>query len=73
MDADDRGCVDSPPRLFFPERGDSVDEAKAICRRCPYIEPCLQYALVNVERHGVWGGKSERERRQLRRIRKAAA
>ena len=71
MDADDRGCADSPPRLFFPPRGTSADEAKAICRQCPYMRPCLEYAIVNVERFGIWGGKSERERRRMRRQQRA--
>jgi WhiB family redox-sensing transcriptional regulator len=28
---------------------------------------CLEYALANDERFGIWGGLSERERRRLRR------
>jgi len=33
------------------------------------ISECLDYALVNFERCGIWGGTSERERRRLRRRR----
>ena len=30
---------------------------------------CLEYALDNGEKFGIWGGLSERERRRLRRQR----
>jgi WhiB family redox-sensing transcriptional regulator len=32
-------------------------------------EDCLEYALANGEKFGIWGGLSERERRRLRRAR----
>ena len=51
--------------VFFPEKGSSTADAKAICRRCPVTTDCLEYALANDERFGVWGGLSERERRRL--------
>jgi hypothetical protein len=58
-------CAQTDPELFFPEKGGSALPAKAICRRCPVTEQCLDYALTHRERHGVWGGMSERERRAL--------
>jgi WhiB family redox-sensing transcriptional regulator len=58
--------------LFFPARGDSVEEAKAVCRGCTVRAQCLEYALVNVEKYGVWGGLSERERRRIRTARARA-
>ena len=30
---------------------------------------CLEYALQNSEKFGIWGGMSERERRRIRRQR----
>ncbi len=63
-------CRGSDPNLFFPERGESVKEAKAVCARCPVRPECLEYALANQEKFGIWGGLSERERRQLRRQRR---
>ena len=33
---------------------------------------CLEYALVNSEKFGIWGGMSERERRRIRRQRALA-
>jgi WhiB family redox-sensing transcriptional regulator len=52
--------------LFFPERGASTKEAKAVCAACTVRETCLEYALAHGEKHGIWGGKSERERRRIR-------
>ncbi|WP_221355320.1 WhiB family transcriptional regulator [Streptomyces beigongshangae] len=64
-------CIGEDPELFFPI-GDTgpallqIEEAKAVCRRCPVIESCLQGALDRNE-SGVWGGLSEKERRSLKR------
>jgi WhiB family transcriptional regulator, redox-sensing transcriptional regulator len=63
----DAACADHPPDLWFPRRGEAVGTARAICQGCPVRLPCLRYALENNERYGMWGGRSERERRKLRR------
>lgn len=60
-------CAQTDPEAFFPEKGGSTREAKHICRMCGVREQCLQYALDNDERFGIWGGLSERERRRLKR------
>lgn len=59
-------CAQTDPDAFFPEKGGSTREAKAICRSCPVRAACLDYALEHEERYGIWGGLSERERRRLR-------
>lgn len=59
------GQVDAD--LFFPERGTSAREAKAVCLACPVRPECLDWALDNGEMFGIWGGLTERERRRLRR------
>jgi WhiB family redox-sensing transcriptional regulator len=59
-------CLGVDPDLFFPERGASTKEAKEVCRGC------LEYALGNGEKFGIWGGMSERERRRIRRQRALA-
>ncbi len=64
-------CVGVDPELFFPERGETTRHAKAVCSRCLVCQECLEYALANAEKFGVWGGTSERERRKLRRQRAA--
>ncbi len=65
-------CLGVDPDLFFPERGASTREAKAVCRGCVVREDCLEYALDNGEKFGIWGGMSERERRRIRRERALA-
>lgn len=60
-------CAETDPESFFPEKGGSIREAKRTCRSCEVRAECLEYALGNDERYGVWGGMSERERRRLRR------
>ncbi len=62
-------CMGVDPDLFFPERGASTREAKEVCRGCVVQEDCLEYALANGEKFGIWGGLSERERRRIRRRR----
>jgi WhiB family redox-sensing transcriptional regulator len=64
-----RGDVD--PDLFFPVGSSGpgqrqIAAAKAVCRRCPVITPCLMWALIRDE-DGVWGGLSVDERRAIRR------
>ena len=80
---DRAACLDQDPELFFPianpARGTTpeIEEAKAVCRRCPVQPDCLAWALATEQRDGVWGGLSERELdkalREQRRTRAAAA
>ncbi len=60
-------CAETDPEAFFPEKGGSTREAKKICTGCEVRAECLEFALANDERFGIWGGLSERERRRLRR------
>lgn len=58
-------CAQTDPEAFYPEKGGSTRAAKQVCRGCPIRRECLEDALARDERFGVWGGLSERERRQL--------
>lgn len=60
-------CAQTDPEAFFPEKGGSTREAKKVCQSCEVRRECLEYALANDERFGIWGGMSERERRKLKR------
>ncbi|MDM4722779.1 WhiB family transcriptional regulator [Micromonospora sp. WMMA1363] len=60
-------CPQTDPEAFYPDKGGSPDVAKRVCRRCEVRTECLEYALDNDERYGIWGGLSERERRKLKR------
>lgn len=61
-------CLQADPETFFPEKGGSTREAKRICALCEVREECLEFALDNEERFGIWGGLSERERRREKRL-----
>lgn len=60
-------CAQTDPEAFFPEKGGSTREAKRVCSTCDVRSECLEYALANDERFGIWGGLSERERRKLKK------
>jgi WhiB family transcriptional regulator, redox-sensing transcriptional regulator len=60
-------CAQTDPEAFFPEKGGSTRDAKKVCGACNVRAECLEYALANDERFGIWGGMSERERRRLRK------
>ncbi|MCH8563811.1 WhiB family transcriptional regulator [Nesterenkonia sp. YGD6] len=60
-------CAQTDPEAFFPEKGGSTRDAKKVCGACNVKQECLEYALGNDERFGIWGGLSERERRKLRK------
>jgi len=65
-------CKGINPTLFYPEQGANgrdVDAAKVVCSGCTVRQACLDYALDNYEKIGIWGGTSERERRRIRRHR----
>jgi len=65
-------CAQEDPELFFPigNTGPAllqIDEAKAVCRRCPVLETCAAWTLETGQTHGVSGGMSEDERRRIKR------
>lgn len=66
-------CRGVDPDVFYPPSDEEAEEAKSICRVCPVREACLEYALANRERDGVWGGATERERRRIVRQRRKSA
>jgi len=57
-----------PKDLFYPNRGDGRPmEALAICSLCVVKSDCLEYAIEHKELYGIWGGKTERQRRAMLR------
>ncbi|MFQ6144465.1 WhiB family transcriptional regulator [Streptomyces seoulensis] len=67
----DAACLCEDPELFFPvgEAGPAlrqVEEAKAVCRRCPVLSQCLDWAVAHGVL-GVWGGLTDDERRTVSR------
>lgn len=68
----DAACFGEDLDLFFPVgvAGPAVwqvSQAKAICEDCPVRAQCLEYALRSGQDHGIWGGLTPQERRELRR------
>lgn len=74
-------CVGYDPRIWFPNASrsnpgkfsqeyraatDSTRIAKEICATCAIKFECLCYAVYH-EGHGIWGGKTERERSAIRK------
>jgi len=66
-------CRGVDPDVFYPVSDEEAEAAKAVCNACPVRQPCLEYALANRERDGVWGGATERERRRMIRQRRKTA
>lgn len=65
-------CLHEDPDLFFPVGNTGptlvqIDEAKAVCRRCPVMEQCLDWAIRVGQVEGIWGGMTDSERRAVRR------
>lgn len=66
-------CRQVDQDLFFPEVGESNSAAKRVCRVCDVAAECLEYALANDIRHGIFGGLSGNQRRLLKRQREGTA
>lgn len=60
-------CREIGGDVFFPEAGTDNRQAINVCKACPVISECLDYALA-ARVVGIWGGTSERDRRRLRRV-----
>ena len=66
-------CRDNHAHLFFPrstferkeERENRERRAQAICRVCLVRQECLDFALSIKEPYGIWGGRTESQRRDL--------
>jgi WhiB family transcriptional regulator, redox-sensing transcriptional regulator len=73
---DRAACAGMKAQLFFgpdgergPDREIREAKAKAICVLCPVRAQCLDYALGNSIRYGIWGGLNKEERARERRRR----
>ncbi|MGH8904853.1 MAG: WhiB family transcriptional regulator [Egibacteraceae bacterium] len=71
-------CLGMDSELFFPigttgPAMEQTERAKAVCRKCPVVHECLEWALSTNQDAGVWGDKTEDERRTLRRARRRTA
>ena len=69
----DAACKDLDTDLFFPDSEANAGPALEVCASCPVRQQCLDFALLTRQDDGVWGGRTESERRRLRRQAKVAA
>lgn len=67
-------CVGRDPTAWFPPgrpasnregRERQTAEARRLCAGCPVTAECLEYAIRAGCEFGVWGGRTEVERRRL--------
>ena len=78
---DRAACAGMDTELFFGEEGESSgllggltggsavmggESALDVCGRCPVVGECLEYAVETNQPYGIWGGRSEPQRRRLR-------
>lgn len=58
------------PDAWFPTTGQhnaTTRTAMRVCRSCPVVETCLNYALERPDLQGIWGGTTNRERKAFHR------
>jgi WhiB family redox-sensing transcriptional regulator len=60
-------CRGMDTALWFPERGETGEEARQVCDDCPVRSECLDSGIS--EPYGIWGGKGDRARQQERKHR----
>jgi hypothetical protein len=60
-------CRGSGTEGFFPRKGASLTTARAACAACSVIDECLDAGLSDTDAKGIWGGTSEKQRREMRR------
>ncbi len=57
-------CRGLDNRLFFSDNEKIIDESVKICNQCEIKNDCLQRAIDNNEKYGVWGGVPAKIRNQ---------
>lgn len=67
---EDAVCARVDGDFWYPEVGGTNRRAKAMCRSCPVMDTCLQWAFDHNEQWGVFGGMSADERRRVVRLAK---
>jgi hypothetical protein len=68
----DAACRGSTERFFSADdRNGNPEPVIAICRQCPALRPCLEYALLmGPDTKGIWGGTTSRDRQRISRERR---
>lgn len=61
-------CRGQDPNLYVPEKKSSRDTThydKTTCNACPVQSQCLDYALSNRAKKGLWGGTTPKQREKM--------
>jgi WhiB family redox-sensing transcriptional regulator len=66
-------CRGLDPGIFYPETDEEAAQAKRVCNQYHVQAACLEHALAQREKEGIWGGATERERRRIIRQRRRSA
>jgi WhiB family redox-sensing transcriptional regulator len=64
---DHAACRHTPTDSFYPASPEAAEFAISICRRCPVAIECLRTALDLGEHHGIWGGTTPDQRKNIMR------
>ena len=62
-------CRGLKTNMFYPRRYESEKPAKSVCAGCSVRDECVNYALEQHDRFGIWGGLNDKQRSSLRRKR----
>ena len=64
----DAACREHPELTWFPDKGDDLTAARAVCSTCLVLGECRSWALAQGGGLvGLWGGLSGQERKVRRR------
>jgi len=54
-------CAQIDPEIFFPDNNfeirRDIQQAVKVCKRCPLLNQCAEYAESQTQIYGIWGGK----------------
>jgi WhiB family redox-sensing transcriptional regulator len=69
LDSELANCLGTDPDMFFPDAGDrwALGKAQKICAVCDIRMDCLQVALDNDEKEGIWGGAGMTARKKMKK------
>lgn len=63
-------CQVTDPEAWFPNMAEGasseVSVAKKLCKTCPVVQECAEYAIAAFEPYGIWGGLAPKERQRIR-------
>ena len=71
---EEASCKGIDVTVFIPNEGKGItgrqtyQKARTFCDGCSVVKECLEYALAEGMEFGMFGGKTPRERKDLKRV-----